>query len=102
VTIVFRRTPWESGVPGLKTKTVVQGDKRLRLVQFDLDFVEQEWCTRGHAGFMLEGAMEVDIDGTIVGYQAGDGLLIPAGEATRHRHHATLRPATLFLVEDLD
>jgi quercetin dioxygenase-like cupin family protein len=102
VTIVFRDIPWESPAPGLETKTVVQGDKRLRLVQFGRDFVEPEWCTRGHAGFMLEGAIEVDIDGTVVRYQAGDGLLIPAGEATRHRHHATLRPATLFLVEDVE
>ena len=102
MTIAFADMPWEMLVRGARTKTVVRDGKRLRLVEFGLDFVERDWCTRGHAGFLLDGAMEVDIDGTVFAYQAGDGLLIPAGAATRHRHHATLRPTTLFLVEDVE
>jgi len=98
--LAFARIPWESPAPGLRTKAVVRAGKKLRLVEFGLDFVEPEWCTRGHAGIVLEGSLELDVAGNVVGFQAGDGLLIPAGEATRHRHHATRRTATLFLVEE--
>jgi hypothetical protein len=99
--IALSDLPWEVTIPGLRTKTAVRDGKRFRLVQFGVEFVESEWCTSGHAGFVLEGAIEVDIAGTVVSFKAGDALAIASGEAGRHRHHATVQPATLFLVEDV-
>ena len=100
VAIAFEEIAWESPAPGLRTKAVVHGGQKLRLVEFGRDFVEPDWCTRGHAGLVLEGAIDIDVGGTVLRFRAGEGLFIPAGEAHRHRHHATLARARLFLVEE--
>ena len=84
----------------LRTKTVVRGGKKLRLVEFGAEFVEPDWCTRAHAGLVLEGEMELDVDGRVVRLRAGDALMVPGGEGHRHKHHATIATTRLFLVED--
>jgi quercetin dioxygenase-like cupin family protein len=96
----FDQIAWQSPAPGLRTKTLIRGDKKLRMVEFGAAFVEPNWCTRGHAGLVLEGEMEINFDGRIERFRAGDALVIPNGEAHRHRHHTTIRTARLFLVED--
>ena len=97
--ISFAQIAWQSPAPGVRTKTAIRGDTKLRMVEFSADFVEPEWCTRGHAGLVLQGEMELDLDGAIIRFRAGDALAIPSGEAHRHRHHATIATTLLFLVE---
>ncbi len=99
--ILFDALPWETPAPGVRTKSFDQGEKKLRLVEFTQEFTEQEWCTKAHIGLVLEGEMEVNFNGVIRRYKAGDGLLIPKGEQHRHRHHATIRTTKLFLVEEV-
>ena len=96
----FDQIPWDSPAPGLRTKAIARGGKRFRLGEFGTDFVEPDCCTRGHAGVVLRGAIDLDVAGTAVTFRAGDAIFIPAGEPTRHRHRATLETATLFLVEE--
>jgi Cupin domain len=100
IAIAFDEIAWLTVAPGLRTKTVVHGGRKLRLVELGRDFVEPDWCTRGHAGLVLEGAIDIDVAGTVLRFRAGDGLFIPAGEEHHHRHHATLATARLFLVEE--
>jgi quercetin dioxygenase-like cupin family protein len=96
----FDDLPWESPAPGLRTKEIARGGKRFRLIELGAGFVEPDWCRKGHAGVVLQGAFELDVDGTAVTFRAGDGISVPAGERTRHRHRATLETATLFVVEE--
>ncbi|MBI5378995.1 MAG: cupin domain-containing protein [Nitrospirae bacterium] len=98
--IEFEALPWENPALGVRTKTCVQGDRKLRLVEFAKEFVEQEWCTNDHMGFVLEGEMEVNFNGVVKRYKAGDGMFIPKGEQNKHRHHATGKTTKLFLVEE--
>ena len=98
--VEFSDLPWDTPVRGMKVKSVVQGGKKLRLVEFTPEFVETDWCTKGHVGLVLEGEIAININGVVQNFRAGDGLFIPRGEQDRHKHHDTLKPATLFLVED--
>jgi quercetin dioxygenase-like cupin family protein len=101
ISFAFDAIAWETPAPGVRSKAVVRGGKKLRLVEFSAEFVEPEWCTDGHAGLVLEGEMELDVDGRVVRLRAGDALMVPSGETHRHRHHATIATTRLFLVEDV-
>lgn len=82
----FESMPWEQPSVGVRFKAYKQGDRRLRLAEFTKEFVEADWCSKGHVGYILEGEMEIDFRGHVVTFRAGDGLFIPAG--TEHGHKA--------------
>src|SRR5262245_12357835 len=98
--VEFSDLPWDAPAHGMRVKSVVQGDKKLRLVEFSLEFVEKDWCIKEHVGLVLDGEIAININGVVQNFRAGDGLFIPRGEQNRHKHHDTVKPATLFLVED--
>jgi mannose-6-phosphate isomerase-like protein (cupin superfamily) len=62
-------------------------------------FVEPGWCTRGHVGYILEGQAEVDFDGEIIRFSAGDGVFIPEGEENRHKLTVLSEFVRMILVE---
>jgi len=101
VSFAWDAIAWETPAPGVRTKTVVRGGKKLRLVEFGRDFVEPEWCTRGHTGLVLEGEMDLNVDGNIVKLRAGDAVMLPGGAEHRHKHHAKIATTRLFLVEEI-
>ena len=93
--------PWESPLPGLRFKAYRADGKQLRIVEFDREFVEPVWCAKGHYGYVLEGEFEIDFSGRIVTFKEGDGVFIPAGEASKHKARALTDTATFFFVEDI-
>jgi quercetin dioxygenase-like cupin family protein len=97
----FEAVPWESPAPGLRYKAHKQGGKQLRVVEFDREFVEPDWCAKGHYGFVLEGEFEMDFSGRILRYREGDGVFIPAGEASKHKARALTDTAKFVFVEDV-
>lgn len=98
--VEFNNISWETPARGVRVKSLIRGDKKLRLVEFTEEFIEPNWCTKGHIGMVLAGEMAVNINGVVQKFRAGDGLFIPSGEQSRHRHHATIKTAKLFLVEE--
>ena len=96
----FDSIPWTSPAPFIRFKAAKLGEQKLRLVEFAREFVEEDWCTKGHIGYLLEGEMEIDFDGTRVSVKVGDGILIPAGVQSRHRARILSEIARLILVED--
>jgi len=98
--IEFNDIPWDSPARGVRVKSLQRGDKKLRLVEFTQEFVEPDWCTKGHIGLVLEGEVAININGVVQNFKAGDGLMIPSGAENRHKHHDTIKPTRLFLVED--
>ncbi len=54
-------------------------------MEFSEEFDEKEWCTKGHAGYVLEGSLSVDFNGTTVEFSAGDGIFMPQGNESRHK-----------------
>lgn len=77
--IPFDTTPWVQIAAGMRAKIITGGGMQLRLVEFTPSFEEDGFCTSGHAGVVVEGALDIEYDGGSAHYRTGDGLLIPAG-----------------------
>lgn len=83
--ISFREIPWEYPAPGVSQKISTDGSKRIRLLRFEDNFVEENWCTKGHQGYVLSGEMQISFNGDIRNFQAGDGLWIETGIGFQHK-----------------
>ena len=96
----FEHLDWQVGSPGVRFKAAARDDKQLRLVEIDPAF-ELDWCVTGHVGYVLQGKLEIEFNDGIKMFRAGDGFLIPAGEAERHKPKAMGSVVQLVLVEDV-
>ena len=85
----------------MRFKAFEQDGRKLRLAEFTRDFVEADWCTQGHVGYVLAGRMEIDFHGRVVTFQAGDGLFIPAGGEHGHKARVLTDSVTVVLVESV-
>ena len=96
----FDSLPWQSPLKGARFKAFQQGNRKLRLLEFSRGFVEPDWCTKGHIGYVLEGELDIDFNGTLVRFSAGDGAFIPAGTENQHKAIVVTDVVRLILVED--
>jgi quercetin dioxygenase-like cupin family protein len=100
--VEFDKTPWVAGLAaGARYKVFKQGGRQIRMVEFSRGYVEPDWCRKGHIGYVHEGHMEIDFNGTLVAYKAGDGLFIPPGEKNKHRLHVLSDKVVIMMVEDI-
>jgi hypothetical protein len=99
--IDFESMPWDGLAAGARAKACDWCGKRLRLLELTEEFVETEWCSSGHAGYVLDGRLEVEFDDGKVTFGPRDGILIPAGEAHRHKGRAVAGPVKLVLLEEV-
>jgi ethanolamine utilization protein EutQ (cupin superfamily) len=97
----FDSLEWQTPLPGARFKVYRRDGRRLRLVEFTKDFVEPEWCTKGHIGYVVEGEMAIDFDGHIVPYSTGDGIFIPAGQGSKHMVKVLTDVVRLIVIEDV-
>ena len=44
----FKSTGWETPAVGVRFKVYKQDGKQLRLVEFTNEFIEPDWCAKGH------------------------------------------------------
>ncbi len=96
----FASIPWEQPAAGVRFQACEHDGRRLRLAEFTKDFVEPDWCTKGHIGYVLEGEMELDFHGKVVTVHAGDGLFIPPGSEHGHKARVLTDVVKVVLVED--
>ena len=96
----FESLPWESPAPGVRFKKCERQGRRLRLAEFTKEFVEPDWCVKGHIGYVLEGVIAVDFHGKEVVFVAGDGLFILPGTEHGHKARAITDSVTLILVDE--
>ncbi len=78
-----------------------EGPKQIRLVEFSANFVEPDWCARGHVGFVLEDTPDVDFDGRVVSCPQGACIFIAAGQSNGHKARSLTSFVRLVLVEDV-
>lgn len=95
--INFSEFPWDPSSVGVRSKAIVRGGKKLRLVEFSDKFVEHDWCRKGHLGYVLEGELDISFSDRMERFTAGDGIVIAVGE--RHKVKVTGSVARLILVE---
>jgi quercetin dioxygenase-like cupin family protein len=99
--VSFDAMEWQHIRPEVRQKVHREGPRQVRLVEFDTSDGAEHWCETGHIGYVLKGALSISFDGQVVSFKAGDGLFIPAGEASKHRA-VSISPGTqLLMVEDL-
>ena len=99
--INFQSMEWEKPADGVKFKVHQQAGRQIRLAEFGKEFVEPDWCTKGHIGYVLEGEMEIDFDGKKEVFGPGDGLFIPTGEEHKHKGRVLTDTIKAILVEDV-
>jgi quercetin dioxygenase-like cupin family protein len=99
--IGFQSMQWEAPAAGVRFKAYEQGGRRLRLAEFGKEFVEPDWCNKGHIGYVLEGQMEIEFDAKVVKFGPGDGVFIPAGEEHKHKARLLTDVAKVVLVEEI-
>ena len=97
--IDFSKIDWTSKLKGARAKIARAEGKQLRVVEFDQDLVEPDWCRLGHVGYILEGEMEIDFKGEVETYRPGDGFIIPAGR--KHMASVPQGVCRLILIEDV-
>ncbi|MBI4966327.1 MAG: cupin domain-containing protein [Desulfomonile tiedjei] len=96
----FKSIAWETPAQGVRFKAHKDEGKQLRFVEFYREFVEVDWCQRGHIGYVLEGELEIDFSGQLISFSKGDGVFIPAGELHQHKARAITDVAKVILVEE--
>ena len=97
--IDFAAIPWKSSEVGVREKQAIRGNHHIRLVEFSEDFVEADWCRKGHIAFVVRGTIEIDFGTRVVTAKAGDGLFIPSEESSKHKARVPNGTATLFIVD---
>lgn len=97
----FESVPWESPATGVRVKILKHSSKQVRLVEFSKEFVEPDWCRRGHAGYVISGECSVQFDGHTELLGPGRAFIVPAGESHKHMVQVSGDPVTLILVEDI-
>ena len=99
--IDFESMAWVSTAVGVKFKAFERNARNLRMAEFTKDFFEEDWCTKGHIGYILEGQMEIDFDGKKEVFGPGDGVFIPAGQEHKHKGRVLTDKVKAVLVEDV-
>lgn len=96
----FNVLEWQEGRPGVRYKTYCEGSRQIRLVEFHTSDGFPDWCEQGHIGYVLTGGLEIDFNGEVLSFSAGDGLFIPSGAASAHRGVSITPGTRLLMVED--
>jgi quercetin dioxygenase-like cupin family protein len=97
----FESMEWETPVAGVRFKAFEKTGRKLRLVEFAKEFVEPDWCAKGHIGYILEGKIEIDFNGESIVFGPGDGVFIPAGSEHKHKGKVLTDVVKAILVEDV-
>jgi len=100
IRVDFDGIPWATPMPNVRVKAYKEGNRQLRMVEFAEGFVEQDWCIRGHIGFVLEGTGRLQFQDSEITLSKGDGIFIPPGEQHKHKL-IVLSKVTVVLVEDV-
>lgn len=96
--IDFSAIEWQSPMPGIRHKIIIENDTKLRLVEYTPE-VSPHWCSVGHVGQILEGRFEIEFDSGTQVFEPGDGVMIPSGETHRHRARALTDVVRALFVE---
>lgn len=83
--INFEGIPWVQAGRGIRYKVFKSDIQQIRLVEFSEGFMEEDWCLRGHAGYVLEGSCIIDFNGEKELFSAGDTMFIAKGEEDKHK-----------------
>jgi quercetin dioxygenase-like cupin family protein len=96
----FKGIPWESPIAGMRQKIHKAGSRQLRLVEYAKELTPH-WCEKGHMGYVLQGAIEIQFENEVRIYSSGDGISIPHGQEHIHMARVLSDTVTVIFVEDV-
>jgi quercetin dioxygenase-like cupin family protein len=100
VTVDFSRIAWGgTASSGRRVKAATLGDKRVRLFEMTPGYAEQDWCSEGHMGYVLQGEFVAEFEDGSEIWSRGTAFLIPAGTAHRNANRSQVS-ALVFLIDD--
>ena len=91
---------WDAPATGVRQKVIEQNGKQFRLLEFSKDFIELDWCTKGHIGYILNGQLEIAFVGKSILYGPGDVATIPDSVDHKHKAKSVTDKVTIFVVEN--
>ena len=84
----------------MRQKSVSDVSRRLRTVELTPEFVELDWCRKGHVGYVLEGELELTFPDGPRCFAAGQAFML-AGDDEADKHRArSISPRTVLLIVD--
>ena len=98
----FSDLDWETPRDQFRHKVRKIGSQRIRLVEMLQGMEHPDWCTAGHVGYVLEGTLAIEMADGTTELCAGDGLILPPGEAGRHRPTAISDRVVMALFETVE
>lgn len=76
---------WDPTVSGALQKVFKWENRQIRLLRFDENFVEENWCQNGHIGYVLDEEMDINFNGKLKYYKKGDGIWIADFKTDQHK-----------------
>jgi cupin domain len=97
----FGSIAWEDDGPGIRARAAQAAGSRWAIVEYGPGALRDEWCTDGHRGYVLEGAIEYEFEDSspALAFGQGQGFVLAAGTGHRGRN-PTDQPTRLFLIDD--
>jgi mannose-6-phosphate isomerase-like protein (cupin superfamily) len=78
--IRFNEIPWDTSNKGVTQKVFSENNITIRLVRFNDEFIEKNWCTINHVGYILKGKLRLEFTDRIETYKKGDALILKLGK----------------------
>ena len=97
--IDFDSLDWKSPAEAVRFKIIRRNENQVRLIEFTPELSHPEWCITGHAGYVLQGTLEVKFENETLIFSEGDGVLIPDGEKHKHIPKAIIDSVQLLSIE---
>ena len=100
--IKFDLLDWITPAKGIRYKKFKNGSNVIRLLEFSEGFLEEEYCPKGHACYVLEGCFNIEYTGKLETYAAGDVIYIPAGKEDKHKAIISKGERVLLLMYEIE
>ena len=78
----------------------MHGAQQMRILELDRDFVDEHWCTKGHALYVLEGELELGFIDSRIKLSPGEAIFLDSGESMKHKPWSLSDKVRLLLVEN--
>jgi quercetin dioxygenase-like cupin family protein len=97
----FGTIDWADDQPDIHSRAVSALGQRWAIVEYEAGAGRAEWCTDGHRGYVLAGAIEYEFDDGSPPLAVGQGQAFWLAAGTGHRGRNTGATTTrLFLIDD--
>jgi hypothetical protein len=98
----FEKIEWTSENTGIRGKRIPIGEKVFRILEIQDSFQDTNWCFNGHAGYIIEGSMSLNINGEIIDLNTEDTFVLEKDNPDQ-KHYPFVKAGNsvrLLLVED--